>query len=148
MKNGRTHLAYKAEHVVDAQTDLMLAAVVYEANRGDTETVAESVVQAQKNILHAESPANIRDVVADKGYHSAETVALLTGPCGLRTYLPEPMRKTRWKWTERGEVQRRAVMANRRRVRGQRGKRLQRKRSELTERSFAHVCETGGARRC
>jgi hypothetical protein len=33
-------------------------------------------------------------------------------------------------------------------MRGERGTRLQRKRSELTERSFAHVCETGGARRC
>jgi transposase len=41
-----------------------------------------------------------------------------------------------------------AVLGNRRRVRGPRGKRLQRGRSELTERSFAHVCETGGARRC
>jgi transposase len=39
------------------------------------------------------------------------------------------------------------VYANRRRTRGARGKRLQRLRSERVERSFAHVCETGGARR-
>lgn len=148
MKDGRTHLAYKAEHVVDAKTDLVLAAVVYEANRGDTETLAESVVQAQKNIMQADSPANIRDVAADKGYHGAETLALLNGPCGLRTYISEPKRKRRWQWSQRGEEQRRAVTANRRRVRGQRGKRLQRTRSELSERSFAHVCETGGSRRC
>jgi hypothetical protein len=32
-------------------------------------------------------------------------------------------------------------------VKGNRSKRLQRKRSEYVERSFAHVCETGGARR-
>ena len=43
MKDGRTHLAYKAEHVVDLKTDLVLAAVVYEAHRGDAETLAESV---------------------------------------------------------------------------------------------------------
>ena len=36
MKDGRTHLAYKAEHVVDLKTDLVLAAVIYEANRGDS----------------------------------------------------------------------------------------------------------------
>lgn len=148
MKDGRTHLAYKAEHVVDLQTDLVLAAVVYEANRGDAETLAESVVQAQKNIILADSPANIHHTVADKGYHSGETLTLLNGPLGVRTYIPEPQRKTRWKWRERPAGQQAAVMGNRRRVRGARGKRLQRLRSELTERSFAHVCETGGARRC
>jgi hypothetical protein len=147
MKDGRTHLAYKAEHVVDLKTDLVLAAVVYEANRGDAETLAESVVVAQKNIIAADSPANIQRAAADKGYHSAETLALLNGPLGVRTYIPEPQRKTRWKWRERPAEQRSAVTGNGRRVRGVRGKQLQRLRSELTERSFAHVCETGGARR-
>jgi transposase len=148
MKDGRTHLAYKAEHVVDLKTDLVLAAVVYEANRGDAETLAESVVQAQKNIIEADSPANITSAAADKGYHSAETLALVNGPLGVRTYIPEPKRKKRWKWRERPAEQQPAVTGNGRRVRGVRGKRLQRLRSELTERSFAHVCETGGARRC
>lgn len=148
MKDGRTHLAYKAEHVVDLKTDLVLAAVVYEANRGDAETLAESVVQAQKNIIEADSPANITSAAADKGYHSAETLALVNGPLGVRTYIPEPKRKKRWKWRERPAEQQAAVTGNGRRVRGVRGKRLQRLRSELTERSFAHVCETGGARRC
>ena len=101
-----THLAYKAEHVVDLKTDLVLAAVVYEANRGDAETLAESVVQAQLNIIEAESPANIRDAVADKGYHSAETLALMNGPLGVRTYIPEPQRNTHWKWSERPAEQR------------------------------------------
>jgi transposase len=148
MKDGRTHLAYKAEHVVDLKTDLVLAAVVYEANRGDAETLAESVVVAQKNIIEADSPANIRDAVTDKGYHSAETLALVNGPLGVRTYIPEPQRQKRWKWRQRPAEQRSAVTGNSRRVRGVRGKQLQRLRSELTERSFAHVCETGGARRC
>jgi len=39
------------------------------------------------------------------------------------------------------------VYGNRRRVRGKRGKALGRLRSEYAERSFAHTCETGGARR-
>ena len=148
MKDGRTHLAYKAEHVVDLKTDLVLAAVVYEANRGDAETLAESVVEAQKNIIQADSPANITSAVADKGYHSAETLALMNGPLGVRTYIPEPQRKTNWKWSQRPAEQHAAVTGNSRRVRGAHGKRLQRLRSELSERSFAHVCETGGARRC
>ena len=39
------------------------------------------------------------------------------------------------------------MYANRRRVQGRRGKQLQKLRSELTERSFAHMYETGGMRR-
>ena len=148
MKDGRTHLAFKAEHVVDLKTDLVLAAVVYEANRGDAATLAESVIEAQRNLIAAASPANVEKVVADKGYHSAETLARINGPFDVQTYIPEPRRNSRWKWRERPAEQRAAVLSNRRRVRGERGKRLQRRRSELSERSFAHVCETGGARRC
>jgi hypothetical protein len=148
MKDGTTHLAYKAEHVVDLDTDLVLAAVIYEANQADTATLTESVIQAQMNIVAAESPANIEEVVADKGYHAAEQLAVVNEGLGTRTYIPEPKRKTAWKWEERTESERRAVTSNHRRVLGERGKKLQRRRSELTERTFAHVCETGGARRC
>ena len=148
MKDGTTHAAYKAEHVVDLETDLVLAAVIYEANRGDTETLAESVVQAQLNVIAAESPANIEEAVADKGYHAAEQLADVNETLGIRSYIPEPKRTTPWKWSDRTAAERRAVTGNHRRVKGKRSKKLQRRRSELTERTFAHVCETGGARRC
>ncbi len=148
MKDGTTHLAYKAEHVVDLDTDLVLAATIYPADRADTDTLAESVVQAQLNVIEAESPANIKEVVADKGYHAAETLTVVNETLGIRTYIPEPNRKMPWDWSERPPSQRRAVTGNHRRVRGARSKKLQRQRSELTERTFAHVCETGGARRC
>ena len=45
-------------------------------------------------------------------------------------------------------AEQRAVYANRRRVRGEYGKSLLRRRGELIERSFAHCYETGGMRRC
>jgi transposase len=148
MKDGTTHAAYKAEHVIDLKTDLVLSAAIYQADQGDSETLAESIVQAQINVIQTESPANIQQVVADKGYHAAETLALVNETLGVRTYIPEPKRKRPWKWNERPAAERRAVTANHRRVRGARSKTLQRRRSELVERSFAHVCETGGARRC
>jgi transposase len=148
MKDGTTHAAYKAEHVVDLDTDLVLSAVIYQANRADTETLAESVVQAQLNVIAAESPANIQEAVADKGYHAAKQLAKVNETLGIRTYVPEPKRQTPWKWSDHTEEERRAVTGNHRRVTGERSKRLQRRRSELTERTFAHVCETGGARRC
>jgi hypothetical protein len=121
---------------------------LYPADQGDSETLAESVVQAQKNVINAESPANIAEVVADKGYHAAETLALVNEMLGVRIYIPEPQRKKPWKWREPSTAERCAVTANHRRVRGARSKTLQRRRSELVERSFAHVCQTGGARRC
>ena len=148
MKDGTTHLAYKAEHVVDLDTDLTLSAVIYQADRSDSETLAESVVQAQMNVIKAESDANVEEAVADKGYHAAQTLAEVNECLGVRTYIPEPKRKVRWKWTARPEAERIAVTGNHRRVRGERSKKLQRLRSELIERTFAHVCETGGARRC
>jgi transposase len=148
MKDGTTHAAYKAEHVVDLKTDLVLSAAIYPADRGDADTLAESVVQAQMNVINADSPSNIEEAVADKGYHAAETLALVNETLGVRTYIPEPKRKSPWKWSERTAAERHAVTANHRRVRDARSKKLQRRRSELIERSFAHVCETGGARRC
>lgn len=148
LKDGTTHAAYKAEHVVDLDTDLVLSAVIYEANRADTETLAESLVQAQLNVVAAESPANIEEAVADKGYHAAEQLATVNETLGIRTYIPEPKRTAHWKWRARPAAERRAVTGNHRRVREERGKQLQRRRSEFTERTFAHVCETGGARRC
>jgi len=51
------------------------------------------------------------------------------------------------RWSDKPPAFKEAVYANRRRLQGDRNKRLQRRRSELVERSFAHICETGGARR-
>jgi transposase len=86
-------------------------------------------------------------VVADKGYHANETLARLSEHTPYRTYIPEPELKHDRTWTDKPLEQKAAVVANRRRTRGKRGRKLQRLRSERVERSFTHVCETGGARR-
>ncbi len=147
MKDGTTHLAYKAEHVVDLDTNLILAAEVYHANQSDQQTLEDSLNQAQINQEAAGSSAQIRDVAADKGYHATEILATLEQHTPYRTYIPEPVRAQKRCWRDRSPEQRSAVYANRRRTKGDRGKRLQRLRSEFVERTFAHVCETGGARR-
>jgi transposase len=146
MKDGTTHLSYKAEHVVDLDTDLVLSATITPANHGDAETLCDSVAQAQINMEAAGSEAEIEEAVADKGYHKASTLEQASA-FGWRTYIPEPKRPHRSDWTDKPAAHKAAVYANRRRVRGGRSKRLQRLRSERTERSFAHVCETGGGRR-
>ena len=146
MKDGTTHLAYKAEHVVDLDTDVVLAATVHPGDRADSESLPESLVAAQANLIGAKSESAVEDVVADTGYHKAETLAQIEG-WGVRTYIPESERKGKRRWTDKPPEWREAVYGNRRRCRGKRGKQLQRRRSEQLERSFAHVCETGGARR-
>jgi len=146
MKDGRTHLAYKTEHAIDVQSDLVLAAGVYHADEADTATLSQTLIQAQAHTVLAGSAAEIKDVIADKGYHSTENL-LQCDEWGLRSYIPERETRGGRKWTDKPAEDQRAVYNNRRRVKGQRGRRLSRLRSEYVERSFAHVCETGGARR-
>jgi transposase len=146
MKDGRTHLAYKTEHAVDVKSDLVLAAGVYHADEGDTQTLPQTLTMAQANLLLADSEAEIKDAVADKGYHSNDALTWCQS-FGIRTYIPERESPHGRRWTDKSEEEKAAVYGNRRRVRGKRGRALGRLRSEYTERSFAHVCETGGARR-
>lgn len=146
LKDGRTHLAYKAEHVVDLESDLVLAAEIRPATAADTETIVDSVVQAQVNIEQAGSDARIEEAAADKGYHAAKTLELCEF-VGVRSYIPERKQTRDRTWTDKPAEFRRAVYNNRRRVQRRKGKRLQRLRSEHCERSFAHVCDSGGMRR-
>lgn len=147
MKDGRTHLAYKAEHAVDLDSELLVAATIHHANQPDGETIGHAVSEAQDNMIAAGSDATLKDVVADKGYYKHETLGELEFTDGLRTYVVEPKRSYRCRWKEKPDEWRQAVTNNRRRCRGKRGRALQRQRSEKVERSFAHVCETGGGRR-
>jgi transposase len=146
MKDGRTHLAYKAEHVVDLKSDLVLAAEVQPADRADSATLVDSVLVAQGNLQQAGSAAAIDEVAADKGYHAAATLELCAA-LGLRTYIPERQSRHRSRWAGKPAGWQWAVYANRRRVGRAKSKRLQRRRSEVCERTFAHICDTGGARR-
>jgi transposase len=152
MKDGRTHLAHKAEHAVDMKTGAVLAVTLQPANRGDTTSVKETLEQTVENVTKVMiakgpekvSPQALKEVVADKGYHSNE-VLKSHDDRGLRSYISEPDRGRR-NWKGKPE-ERDAVYANRRRIQGERGKRLLRRRGELIERSFAHCYETGGMRR-
>ncbi len=142
MKDRRTHLAHKAEHAVDMDSGATLAVTVQPADRVDTKSIGETLTEAIKNLEEAELEPE--EVVADKGYHSKRVVRTLT-EARLRTYISEPDRG-RQRWEDQPK-ERKAVYANRRRIRGDRGKRLLRSRGELLERPFAHCYETGAMRR-
>lgn len=143
MKDGRTHLAHKAEHAVDMDTGAVLAVTLQLASTGDTQSLPVTLAQTQEN-LQSLPVEEIQEVVADKGYHSNETVCAMAEQ-HIRSYLSEPNRGRRH-WQGKTN-ERDAVYANRRRIQGDRGKRLLRRRGELVERPFAHCYETGGMRR-
>jgi transposase len=145
MKDGRTHLAHKAEHAVDLSSGALLALTLHPADHGDTTTIHQTLQEAQAASRQSHA-RGIEEVVADKGYHSGAVLQQLHDDA-VRSYIPEPERGRR-KWQGEGKrVEQKRVYANRRRVRGARSKRLQKLRSELTERTFAHLYETGGMRR-
>src|SRR5262245_31364037 len=144
MKDGRTHLAHKAEHAGDLSSGALLALTLQPADEGDTTTIRKTLPEAQA----AAREINERGVeeVTDKGYHSGAALKDVHQQ-QVRSYIAEPERgRRKWQGGGKGEEQKRTY-ENRRRVRGDRNKRLQKLRSELTERSFAHLYETGGMRR-
>ncbi len=143
MKDGRTHLAHKAEHAVDLDSGAIVAATLQPADRGDTTSVLETLSEANDQLKEA-TGRTADEAVMDKGYHSNDVVATLT-EIELRTYISEPERgPRRWK----GQLAARgAVYANRKRIGRAKGQRLRKRRGELVERSFAHCLETGAMRR-
>src|SRR5438034_4485398 len=148
MKDGRTHLAHKAEHAIDLDSGALVAVTLHGADVGDTTSLIETAIAAAEQVeaAHATSPtsAELTAIVADKGYHSNQTLVDLTA-VAVRSYIAEPDRGRR-DWTTMPEAQS-PVYRNRRRVRGVRGKRLLRRRGEYVERTFAPVDDTGGLRR-
>ena len=154
MKDGRTHLAHKAEHGVDLETGAIVSVTAQDASDGDSATLPETLTMAAEQVEAVQpAGAGVAEVIADKDYHSDETLAPLDA-IGVRSYVSEPERgRRRWQDKKTGETPpekraaQKALYGNRRRIRGARGRRLQRRRGELVDRPFAHQCETGGLRR-
>jgi transposase len=148
MKDGRTHLAHKAEHAVDLETGAIVAVTLQGADQGDTTTIVATATAAAEQIEAAQAdvkePQPLEEIIADKGYHSNETMVALAA-VGIRSYVSEPDRGRR-DWSKAPAAQA-PVYGNRRRIRGRRGRHLMRQRGERIERSFAHLYDTGGMRR-
>lgn len=159
MKNGTTRLAYKAEHVVDMETGVILAAEVFKGNEHDAGTLENSLTAAEKNLVAAGAApvivdengepwhrAPIAEVVADKGYHKA-SVLLALQQRGYRSFIPEKKQRGRRKFTDKGgQAAARAFHANRARTRRRKGKEHQRRRGELLERPNQHLYDRGDLR--
>jgi transposase len=154
MKDGSTHLSYKAEQAVDLDTGAIVAITTHGGATGDTTSLEETLPEAGYAIAnqiatktrqgqYKVDEQGLREVVTDKGYHSAAGLVKLAA-AGVRSYIPE--KKQQRNWAGKAE-EKRVYLANQRRVTGVRGKRLLQRRGEFLERPFAHQYETGGMRR-
>ena len=139
MKDGTTHLAYKAEHAVDLESGVLVGVTVQRADGGDTQTLPQTLAAVEEAC--GETPET---VVLDKGYHSDETLERLEA-AGVDSYVavPEGPERT-WKGKQE---QRRRYAENEKRAGSERGKQLSKLRTEKAERSMAHMYETGEMRR-
>jgi len=154
MKDGRTHFAHKQENAVDMESGAVVAVTITGGAEHDTRTIEKTLEEAENNLQDVREKTDektakriadrIEETVLDKGYHSNAVIAALA-EAQIRSYVSEPQRGRR-RWDGKHD-ERDAVYANRRRIRGERGKRLLRRRGELLERPFAHALETGGMRR-
>lgn len=154
MKSGGTHLAHKAEHSVDMSGEgVVLSVTLHGGATGDTKSMADTIEAAENNLQAlVEDPDTVgmihddagREIVADKGYHGSDLLVALS-ESKYRTYISEPDRGRR-NWIDKQDAKT-VTYANRRRIRGDRGKRLMRQRGEQLERPFAHYLEAGGVRR-
>ena len=85
MKDGRTHLAYKAEHAVDVVSEAIVATTVTFADKSDPQSAPATLRLAEANLVLAGSATEIAEVVMDKGYHDNRWLADLTAH-GIRSH--------------------------------------------------------------
>ena len=146
MKDGSTHLAYKAENAIDLETGVILAAEITLGNLADSATVVDTLDVAIAAVIDTTGEDRVQEAVADKGYCKLETLS----DCAerdLTTSFSEPKVNGERRWHDKPEEWKSAFDANHKQITSDRGKELLRQRGEVVERTFAHLCETGGSRR-
>jgi len=151
---ARQRLAHKHEHAVDMDTGAIVGISLNGGAEADTNTVEETLEDANDNLEHVKlnadedtverMPIGIEELTADKGYHSNGVVRVLN-EIEIRAYISEPKRSRR-RWKNK-EDERRAVYLNRARLKRRKGKHLLKHRGERLERAMAHLFNSGGMRR-
>jgi transposase len=148
LKDGRTRLAHKPEHAVDLDTGAVVAAEMHAADLGDTATLPDTLASAARHLGAVEAAPSTEapaELVADKGYHSRQTLkALDDGP--WKTRIAEPKRDGFRRW-HGDDAARRAVVNNRVRLLSGVARAAFKLRAEIVERCFALVLDRGGMRR-
>ncbi len=153
LKDGRTALAYKAENAVDMETGAIVAVTTHGGAAADTATVEETVIEAGvavAGLIAETTPEGKLCSASRRSRGSGGGQGISQQRCGggaARNWKCELTSRNRIGAYATGtakQAEKEAVYANRRRIRGERGKRMQRQRGEKIERNFAHQFDTGG----
>jgi transposase len=146
-KKGATRMLYKPEHVVDLETGAIVDVALNFGDQHDAKSLADHVLEAEERMHVAVGEADVarvKTVVADMGYCDPAELERLQA-VGMRTAVADPVRHRRK--DKLAPAARRALACAQRTTRSRSGRALMRKRGELSERSFVHVLDYGGARR-
>jgi len=100
LRDGRTRLAYRAEHAIELDSGLLLATTIRKGDLANGESLVESLIALHTNLICSGADQEIQQVPADKGHHPTATLAWRRG-VGIRTYIPERESKTRRKWAKK-----------------------------------------------
>ena len=152
MKNGSTHLAQcfvpkdNAEKAVDLDTGVILAAEITPANIADSASVVDTLDVAIATVIDITGEDRVQVAVADKGYCKLQTLSDCVEH-DLATTFSKPKVHGERRWHDKPDSHKTAFDDNHDRVTSAEGKALLRRRGEVVERTFAHLCETGGSRR-
>jgi transposase len=148
MKDGRTRLGYKPEHVVDLDTEVIVAVRIHPADQGDTQTLPATLAHAEAMLDltgAAPTPQAPAEMIADTGSHSRAGLKALEGGA-WKTRISEKQQKGFARW-HGDDAARRAVYNNRTRLKSTVARTAFKRRGEKVERSFAHILEVGALRR-
>ena len=143
--------------VLPDDTGAVVAVMLQGADKGDATTLEETLCQAgmavaeqigrEAELRPDEAPqvnvAGIEETVTDKGYHSGAVVKRMKA-YEVRSYIPEKKQKGRRNWAGKPAEQQ-AVNANRRRVRGEYGKSLLRRRRRIGRAQLRALLRDGRA---
>jgi len=106
MKDGSTHLSYKAEQAVDLDTGAIVAITTHGGATGDTTSLEKTLPEAGMAIAqqiatqtaqgqYKVDERGLQEVVTDKGYHSIAGLVKLA-EAGVRSYIPEKKQQRNW----------------------------------------------------
>jgi transposase len=141
-------MIYKPEHLIDLDTGAILDADVRPGNEADTDDLANRLSEADKRLKKAlgidEDETLSKTLTGDKGYFKLSEVAALQA-AGLRTVISDPVSN---RCTDKLDRRERQVLRSAQRAVGANyGKALLKRRGMYIERSFAHLLDSGAARR-
>ncbi|MEG2971715.1 MAG: transposase, partial [Akkermansia sp.] len=152
-KDGGWDMLHKPEHLIDLDNGIIVEAEVRKGDEGDSVNLLDRIEKAWKNLgivcKDKDSTEVVKSITADGGYFSAEqVVGLRSAGCEVNMRDPHGEKRSYNQYTkEDAQHLKNELEEIRQTTNSEWGIKYRKKRSELVERSFAHILDNGGMRR-